>query len=239
MGNKDNPRRIRKTFIAGGIGALLLVGSGVSMFNQAQTMEKQDKLIHEYQQKLNEQGSLIDQQKDTLVNQKRELQKLNEQVDKLSEQLGQQKETNQKAQETFKQQKDDLEKKIKKLEQELAFKKANEGKAIAASTLPSTSQPQGRKVTVEATGYIAMCKEGCTGITATGYNLAANPHAKVIAVDPNVIPLGTKVYVPGYGYAIAADTGGGIDGHEIDVHFPSTHDALQWGRRTVTVTILN
>jgi 3D (Asp-Asp-Asp) domain-containing protein/uncharacterized coiled-coil protein SlyX len=234
MGHKDNPRRIRKTLVTAGIGALLLAGVGYEGY----TIHAQDKLIHEYQQKLNEQGSLIDQQKDTLVNQKRELQKLNEEVNKLSEQLGKQKADNQKATETFQQQRESLEKKIKELEQELAFKKANEGKAIAASTLPSTGL-QGRKVTVEATGYIATCSEGCTGFTATGYNLAAHPNAKIIAVDPNVIPLGTKVYVPGYGYAVAADTGGGIDGHEIDVHFPSTHDALVWGRRTIEITVLN
>jgi 3D (Asp-Asp-Asp) domain-containing protein/uncharacterized coiled-coil protein SlyX len=235
MGHKDNPRRIRNKVIAAGIGALLVAGVGYEGY----TVQKQDKLIHEYQQKLNEQGSLIDQQKDTLVNQKRELKQLNDQVNKLSEQLGKQKADNQKATESFETERETLQAKIKDLEKELAFKKANEGKAIAASTLPSTKSPQGRKVTVEATGYIATCSEGCTGITATGYNLAANPHAKVIAVDPNVIPLGTKVYVPGYGYAVAADTGGGINGHEIDVHFPSTHDALQWGRRTIEITIVN
>ena len=56
--------------------------------------------------------------------------------------------------------------------------------------------------------------------TATGLILNNNPNAKVIAVDPSVIPLGTKVYVEGYGYAVAADTGGAIKGHKIDVFFP-------------------
>ena len=70
-----------------------------------------------------------------------------------------------------------------------------------------------------ATAYTASCN-GCSGVTATGFNLRANPDAKVIAVDPSVIPLGSKVYVEGYGYAIAADTGGSVKGKRIDVFFP-------------------
>ena len=69
-----------------------------------------------------------------------------------------------------------------------------------------------------ATAYTAFCN-GCSGRTATGLNLRANPNMKVIAVDPRVIPLGTKVYVEGYGYAVAADTGGAIKGYKIDVIF--------------------
>lgn len=72
----------------------------------------------------------------------------------------------------------------------------------------------GRQITVEATAYGADC-EGCSGITANGTALYEG--ARVIAVDPNVIPLGTRVYVPGYGEAIAADTGGAIQGNIIDV----------------------
>ncbi|OZU89667.1 cell wall-binding protein [Virgibacillus indicus] len=99
------------------------------------------------------------------------------------------------------------------------------------------SEPEGRTFSVEATAYTAYCA-GCSGITATGVNLKANPHAKVISVDPNVIPLGTEVYVEGYGYAVAADTGGAINGNRIDVHLPTKSEAYSWGRRTVTVTIL-
>ncbi|TRY28575.1 hypothetical protein FOI67_17365, partial [Geobacillus sp. LEMMJ02] len=73
---------------------------------------------------------------------------------------------------------------------------------------------------VIATAYTAYCT-GCSGTTATGINLRANPNAKVIAVDPRVIPLGTKVYVEGYGYAVAADTGKNVKGYKIDVFFPN------------------
>ncbi len=96
---------------------------------------------------------------------------------------------------------------------------------------------QGQTFAVEATAYTAGCA-GCSGITATGINLNNDPYAKVIAVDPNVIPLGTQVYVEGYGYAIAGDTGGAIKGYKIDIHVPTKKEAYNWGRRTVEITIL-
>ncbi|WLV24317.1 LysM peptidoglycan-binding domain-containing protein [Aciduricibacillus chroicocephali] len=100
-----------------------------------------------------------------------------------------------------------------------------------------TSNPQGKQITVQSTAYTADCA-GCSGVTATGVNLKANRNAKVIAVDPSVIPLGSKVYVPGYGTAIAADTGGAIKGNRIDVHVPSKSQAYNWGRKSVTVTVV-
>lgn len=99
------------------------------------------------------------------------------------------------------------------------------------------TQEARRKIMMASTAYTPYCS-GCSGKTATGINLRANPGLKVIAVDPNVIPLGTKVHVEGYGYAIAADTGGAINGGKIDVLFYSKSEALNWGRKTVTVTIL-
>lgn len=80
-----------------------------------------------------------------------------------------------------------------------------------------------------------------TAYTFTGYQTATgvNPREGIIAVDPRVIPLGSQVYVEGYGYAIAADTGGVIKGNIIDVFFPSLQRCISWGRRPVTVYILN
>ena len=92
--------------------------------------------------------------------------------------------------------------------------------------------------TMTATAYTANCA-GCSGITRTGINLNNNRHMKVIAVDPNVIPLGTRVHVEGYGEAIAGDTGGAIKGNKIDIHVPTTTEAYSWGRRKVKVTILD
>jgi len=91
---------------------------------------------------------------------------------------------------------------------------------------------------MSATAYTAYCS-GCSGTTATGIDLRAHPDAKVVAVDPNVIPLGTKLYIEGYGYAVAGDTGGAIKGNRIDLFMADLDDALNWGRRTVKVRILN
>ncbi|MGG1674573.1 LysM peptidoglycan-binding domain-containing protein [Neobacillus sp. NRS-1170] len=101
------------------------------------------------------------------------------------------------------------------------------------------SEPEKTKeITVKATAYTASC-EGCSGTTATGVDLNANPNAKVIAVDPKVIPLGSKVYVEGYGVATAADTGGAIKGNRIDVFIPSEQKAIQWGKKQITIKILD
>lgn len=106
------------------------------------------------------------------------------------------------------------------------------------TTAKSTKQNAGKTISVSATAYTASC-HGCSGVTATGVDLNANPNAKVIAVDPSVIPLGSKVYVEGYGYATAADTGGAIKGNKIDVFIPTQDAALNWGRKQVNIQILN
>ncbi|MFG5205232.1 LysM peptidoglycan-binding domain-containing protein [Bacillus licheniformis] len=95
-----------------------------------------------------------------------------------------------------------------------------------------------KEITVTATAYTAN-DGGISGITKTGVDLNANRNAKVIAVDPSVIPLGTQVYVEGYGEATAEDTGGAIKGHKIDVFIPDKKDAFNWGVKTVKVKILN
>lgn len=106
------------------------------------------------------------------------------------------------------------------------------------ATAPSTNNTASKELIVEASAYTASC-EGCSGITATGINLKTNPNAKVISVDPTVIPLGSKVYVEGYGEAIAGDTGGAIKGNRIDVFFPSQQDAINFGVKQLKVTILD
>ncbi|WP_440897838.1 LysM peptidoglycan-binding domain-containing protein [Amphibacillus sp. Q70] len=92
-------------------------------------------------------------------------------------------------------------------------------------------------LSMTATAYTAEC-EGCTGITATGLDLNEDRNMKVVAVDPSVIPLGTRVHVEGYGEAIAGDVGGAIKGNKIDIHVPTKEEAQSWGVREVSVTIL-
>ncbi|MGD6956557.1 LysM peptidoglycan-binding domain-containing protein [Rossellomorea aquimaris] len=119
--------------------------------------------------------------------------------------------------------------------QEETAEVAPEAEAPAAE--PDAQEEAVKEITVEATAYTASC-EGCSGTTATGVNLLENPDAKVIAVDPDVIPLGSKVFVEGYGYATAEDTGGAIKGNRIDVFIPSKDQAVDWGRKSVNVKIL-
>lgn len=111
--------------------------------------------------------------------------------------------------------------------------KAKTNKAPASQS----TAPQGKTFSVTATAYTAGC-DGCSGITYTGVDLNNNPNAKVIAVDPNVIPLGSEVYVEGYGYAIAADIGSAIKGNKIDLHVPTKNEAFAWGVRTVNITVV-
>ncbi len=96
----------------------------------------------------------------------------------------------------------------------------------------------GKEMTVTATAYTAYC-EGCSGTTYTGIDLRANPNQKVIAVDPSIIPLGSRVWVEGYGEAIAGDIGGAIKGNIIDVFLEQQQEALNWGRRSVKIKVLD
>ena len=107
--------------------------------------------------------------------------------------------------------------------------------APRVATAPTSSTL--REMTVTATAYTAYCK-GCSGTTYTGIDLRSDPNQKVIAVDPSVIPLGSRVWVEGYGEAIAGDIGGAIKGNIIDVFLEHKQDALNWGRKKVTIKIL-
>jgi len=126
-------------------------------------------------------------------------------------------------------------------------------RAIRRPTVPggadagAAGPDEGVTLRVSATAYTPW-DPGCGGLSVIERKLAAYDIPAgwgIVAVDPSVIPLGTKLYVPGYGYAYAADTGGAIKGAKIDVCFWSGGSsaaharAISWGRRTVTVTILD
>lgn len=99
--------------------------------------------------------------------------------------------------------------------------------ASAPSPAPTPAPTGGRTLTVSSTGY------SLPGHTATGLPVGWG----VVAVDPNVIPLGTKLTIPGYGEGVAADTGSAVRGADIDLWFPTLAQARAWGRRTVTITL--
>lgn len=96
---------------------------------------------------------------------------------------------------------------------------------------------RGRVLNMEATAYDPSPRTigpGATGRTATGMKAKFG----VVAVDPRVIPLGSLVYVEGYGFAIASDKGSAIKGNKIDLCYASRSTALAFGRRTVKVHVL-
>lgn len=90
-----------------------------------------------------------------------------------------------------------------------------------------------RSLNVRATGYTRY-DEGCSSYTSTGAYLQRG----IIAVDPDVIPIGTRLYIPGYGQAVAADVGGAIEGNVIDLAFDSVDEAYEWGNRYVTIYVM-
>jgi cystine transport system substrate-binding protein len=103
------------------------------------------------------------------------------------------------------------------------------GPVLTAATVTPAAPavPGARTLTVVATGY------DLPGHTSTGLPVGWG----IAAVDPSVIPLGTHLVVPGYGVAVAADTGGSITGTTIDLWFPTAAQAYAWGRRTVTISL--
>lgn len=113
-------------------------------------------------------------------------------------------------------------------------KKEQEEKEKQAQSAPKNVS--GRTITMRSTAYTSDPSEnGGYSTTAMGTAIRYG----VAAVDPNVIPLGTRLYIEGYGYARAEDTGGAIKGNKIDLVFGSKSQSNNWGRRTVRVTILN
>jgi 3D (Asp-Asp-Asp) domain-containing protein len=98
--------------------------------------------------------------------------------------------------------------------------------AAPATPAPATSA-SGSTLTVTSTGY------SMSGRTATGLPVGWG----VVAVDPTVIPLGTRMTIPGYGEGVAADTGSAVQGATIDLWFPTQAQAMAWGRRTIMITL--
>ncbi|ARZ63039.1 MULTISPECIES: cell wall-binding protein EntB [Bacillus cereus group] len=143
-----------------------------------------------------------------------------------------------KAQEIAKAKEEAKAREIAKAKEEEKAREALKAKEESKNNVQSAK----RELTVVATAYTADPSENGTYggrvLTAMGHNLTANPNMRIIAVDPKVIPLGSKVWVEGYGEAIAGDTGSAIKGNRIDVLMGSKSKAMNWGRQTVKVKIL-
>ncbi|MGG0206131.1 cell wall-binding protein EntB [Bacillus mycoides] len=143
-----------------------------------------------------------------------------------------------KAQEIAKAKKEAQAREIEKAKEEAKAKEATKTQEVSKNNTQSAK----RELTVVATAYTADPSENGTYggrvLTAMGHDLTANPNMRIIAVDPKVIPLGSKVWVEGYGEAIAGDTGSAIKGNRIDVLMGSKSKAMNWGRQTVKVKIL-
>ncbi len=116
--------------------------------------------------------------------------------------------------------------------------KQPQDKIVAMGTTNTVETSRGavrftKVIKMQATAYTPW-DEGCIGITKNGMVARRG----LVAVDPDVIPLGTRLYVPGYGMALAADIGGAIQGNRIDLCMESLDEAFQYGRRNIKVYIL-
>jgi 3D (Asp-Asp-Asp) domain-containing protein len=122
-------------------------------------------------------------------------------------------------------------------------RKANELQTAAVVTAPEPQSDEAPATTPAPVQLAASSGEQTITVNATGYTLRGKTATGipvgygVVAVDPSVIPLGTRLTIPGYGEGVAADTGGGVRGTTIDIWFPTPAQARAWGRRTVTITL--
>ena len=101
---------------------------------------------------------------------------------------------------------------------------------VAVKGLESPKMNIRKTLNVQSTAYTFTGNKTATGV---------EPRQGIIAVDPKVIAMGSKLYVEGYGYAIAADTGGAIRGNRIDVFFPTPRQCIDWGRKNIVIYVLN
>jgi len=109
------------------------------------------------------------------------------------------------------------------------------GTGIAFSSNIAKAATLNKELVCSTSAYTS----GTGSKTASGRTLERNPNGiSTVSVDPNVIPFGTMLYIEGYGYAVAADTGSAINGNELDLYFNSSSECYNWGRKTVKVTVL-
>lgn len=219
------------------------------------SIKEQRKMIEEKVADIKEKDKAIEEKDNNIKSLNTEKSNLQEQVTQkdgeigdLKKKLAEQEQARQEAQRLALQKQEEA-KKLAAQQKQVAAKAtpAPAPKQMAAPTPKQETQkaPEGKTVTVQATAYTADPAEnggtyGGKVLSKMGHDLSANPNMKMIAVDPNVIPLGSKVWVEGYGEAIAGDTGGAIKGNRIDVLMGSKSESSEWGRKNnVQVKILD
>lgn len=193
----------------------------------------------------------LEDEKNSLVE---EISTKNKKIKKAEKQTEKEKATKKKLEKNFQEES----KKVKKLERDLSAKlekkerekennknKVKSDETTAADNDKGTVEGGGDVINANATHYSAFCPTGCTGVTATGEDVSNSIYVdgkRVVAVDPNQIPLGSTVRVTGGGYdfeALALDTGGDIGHGRIDILVESTEEAYNLGRADVQVEVLN
>ncbi|MER2007931.1 MAG: 3D domain-containing protein [Psychrobacillus sp.] len=207
------------------VGVIVLTTGGFMGKNHIDNLEKQISIKDEQRVVLEEKVATLTNNLSTQENKNSELSK------KLKDETTKNNSLNKKIGELEKENKE-LKKKVKTYQ--------DKGESPSVS-----NQSVKRTLKMDATSFVATCSEGCTGITATGIDVRGSMYyqgKRVIAVDTSIIPLWSLVRVTTKDgssfYAQALDTGGGINGHEIDLLTSATSEALKFGRQTVTVEVL-
>ncbi len=133
-----------------------------------------------------------------------------------------------------------------KVQQEEAKRQAAIAKqqTTTPTSIASSVSTTGRSIQAESTAYTNDAADngsyGGRVLTATGHDVTDSIFYKgmrIIAVDPSIIPLGTVVHIDGIGQAIALDTGGRIQGNIVDLLVDTNNEAMNWGRRHITITL--
>lgn len=242
-------KRVRAMYISGGDSYLdILLGSeNLSDFmSRVDTVSKVMKFDINVVTKLKEEKEAIAKQKENLDQEKNKLSalkknnevallRLNKNVEEEKRALNKvnEKESELVANEAARAEEARKAEENSKKAKEVAASNSNSSKGQTLSRGESNSTSYSKVMVMEATAYAG------DGITASGNGTNRNPNGySTIAVDPRVIPLGSRVYVEGYGYAIAHDTGGDIKGNRIDLFMNSEAECNSWGRRSVKVYIL-
>ncbi|WP_446899709.1 3D domain-containing protein [Clostridium sp. LBM24168] len=223
-------KRARAMYMTGMDGYLqvLLTSNNINDFiSRVDTISKIIKFDKNILDKLKQNQKIISSQKMAMVSEKQKLQALKTSNEatlaKLNADISNQKQL------LAKESKKESDLIAEENSRQIALNNVNNTMSNSLSRGGSISFSSSNSFTANATAY---CNGG---ITASGMSTRRG----IIAVDPRVIPIGSRVYVEGYGYAIAADTGGAIRGNRIDLFFPSSSEAHNWGMRSVKVHILN